>query len=230
MSLWPHRQVQTSGPWTPMTWGDSYSFSQLGTRHLATHLAVRSTHWFNTTTETKQGAYLCPKCFTVYRPWAGAALFSGSRDSWYLYLMKFPTTNDQELLTACTSVVDSIAHKLSQSDNPHADLLQYVNTVLSQAQPLPYFGQYTVDPANIADIQQRNAQGKRRPATDPNTQAKIYRFQGCPYVYDAETAKILDAEDVHRLIGLIFCKVCLTRFMQLAFKSRRPNEVHHRSN
>ena len=110
----------------------------------------------------------------------------------------------------------------------HADLLQYINTVLSQAQPLPYFGQYTVDPENIKDVQYRNDQGKKQriawehlPKVDPQTKETVYRFQGCPYEYDADTTKVLEAEDVHQLIGLIFCKVYLTRFLQLTFKARK---------
>ena len=225
---------------------------------------IRATHWSNTTTATKQGSYLCPKCLTVYRPWAATALrnpnkkfcpaaqclvtkattqappeqdgwaqklanYSGSGDSWYLYLMKFPTENDQDLLTQCKTVVDGIAHRLSESDDPHSDLLQYINSVLSQAQPLEYFGQYTVDPKNIEDIQNRNAQGKKQriswehlpKSVDPATKETVYRFQGCPYEYDADTTKVLEAEDVHHLIGLIFCKVYLTRFLQLTFKARK---------
>ena len=157
---------------------------------------IQASHWFHTTTETRQGSYLCPKCLTVYRPWAGTALrnpnkkfcpaaqclvtksinrpppgqdgwaqklanHAGTGESWYLYLMKFPTENDQDLLTKCKTVVDSVAQKLSRSDDPHSDLLEYINTVLAQAQPLPYFGPYTVDPENIKDVQARNGQGKK---------------------------------------------------------------------
>ena len=32
---------------------------------------------------------------------------SGSGESWYLYLMKFPTENDAELLDKCKTVVDA---------------------------------------------------------------------------------------------------------------------------
>ena len=39
----------------------------------------------------------------------------------------------------------------------------------------------------------------------------------------APTTKVLEAEDVHQLIGLIFCKVYLTRFLQLTFKARKHN-------
>ncbi len=143
--------------------------------------------------------------------------------------MKFPTENDNELLSKCKTVVDSIAQRLSRSHDPHADLLQYINTVLAHAQPLPYFGQYTVDPEKIKDVKARNGQGKRHKinwehlpkCVDPATNTTVYRFQGCPYEYDEETTKVLEAEDVHQLIGLIFCKVYLTRFLQLTFKARR---------
>ena len=235
-------------------------------RNTQCSFVIQASHWFHTTTETRQGSYLCPKCLTVYRPWAGTALrnpnkkfcpaaqclvtksinrpppgqdgwaqklanHAGTGESWYLYLMKFPTENDQELLTKCKTVVDSVAQKLSRSDDPHSDLLEYINTVLAQAQPLPYFGPYTVDPKNIKDVQDRNGQGKKHKikwehlpkSIDPATKEVVYRFQGCPYEYDEDTTKVLEAEDVHQLIGLIFCKVYLTRFLQLTFKARKHN-------
>ena len=43
-------------------------------RKIDCSFVIRATHWFNTTTETKQGNYLCPKCLTLYRPWAATAL------------------------------------------------------------------------------------------------------------------------------------------------------------
>ena len=235
-------------------------------RNTQCSFVIQASHWFHTTTETRQGSYLCPKCLTVYRPWAGTALrnpnkkfcpaaqclvtksinrpppgqdgwaqklanYAGTGESWYLYLMKFPTENDSTLLTKCKTVVDSVAQKLSRSDDPHSDLLQYINTVLAQAQPLPYFGPYTVDPEKIKDVQERNGQGKKHKinwehlpkSIDPNTKEVVYRFQGCPYVYDEDTTQVLEAEDVHQLIGLIFCKVYLTGFLQLTFKARRHN-------
>ena len=181
-------------------------------RNTKCSFVIRSSHWFHTTTETKQGSYLCPKCLTMYRPWAGTAFkfcpaaqclvtkainrappgedgwtqkltnHAGTGDSWYLYLMKFPTENDNELLTKCKTVVDSIAQRLSRSQDPHADLLQYINTVLAHAQPLPYFGQYTVDPQNIKDVKSRNGQGKKHKiawehlpkCVDPATKTTVY--------------------------------------------------------
>ena len=123
----------------------------------------------------------------------------------YRRFMVLPTTNDAELLNECKVTDDAIAAKLSQSDDPHADLLQYINTVLAQAQPLPYFGQYRVEPEHIAEVKRRNAKGKKQPitwshlptATDPHTKQKIHPV----------TTKILEAENVHQLIGLIFCKI-----------------------
>ena len=254
----------TSSPQTAPPISKTSSTSSCRTCINTTFAETPSVASFNTTTETKQGNYLCPKCLTVYRPWAATALrnpnkkfcpaaqclvtkattrappqqdgwaqklanHSGNGESWYLYLMKFPTENDQDLLTKCKTVVDGIAQRLSGSDDPHSDLLQYINSVLSQAQPLNYFGQYTVDPKNIEDVQSRNEQGKKQriswehlpKSVDPATKETVYRFQGCPYEYDADTTKALEAEDVHHLIGLIFCKVYLTRFLQLTFKARK---------
>ena len=94
---------------------------------------IKASHWINSTTPEKQGKYLCPRCRTEYRPWAGAAVnnpnkrfcpapqclitkvtaatppdsdgwaqqltnHTTSTDTYYLYLMKFPTVNDQQLL------------------------------------------------------------------------------------------------------------------------------------
>jgi len=48
--------------------------------------------------------------------------------------------------------IDQIAHNLSQSEDPHTALMEYINTVLTHAQMLPYFGQRTVKPQHIKDV------------------------------------------------------------------------------
>lgn len=138
---------------------------------------IKASHWIHSTTDAKQGSYLCPKCRTQYRPWANAAVnnpnkrfcpaaqclaskvtsatppdsdgwaqqltnYTTSAETYYLYLMKFPTLNDQELLNNCKLAVDKVAWSLEQSTNPQAALLEYINTVLAHAQMLPYFRQH----------------------------------------------------------------------------------------
>ena len=49
----------------------------------------------------------------------------------------------------------------------------------------------------------------------------IYHYQGCRYEWDPEHTKVLEHADVHQLIALTFCKVYLTRFLQLSFKAQR---------
>ena len=86
---------------------------------------IRSTHWFNTTTETKQVTKATTRAPPEQDGWAQKlANHSGSGESWYLYLMKFPTDNDSELLDKCKTVVDGIAYRLSRSDDPHADFVK----------------------------------------------------------------------------------------------------------
>ena len=80
-----------------------------------------------------------------------------STDTFYLYLMKFPTTNDQKLLNDCKLAVDQVATALSQSPDPQAALLEYINTVLTHAQMLPYFQQHVVSQDILNQVQQANA-------------------------------------------------------------------------
>ena len=153
-----------------------------------------------------------------------------STDTFYLYLMKFPTTNDQKLLNDCKLAVDQVATALSQSPDPQAALLEYINTVLTHAQMLPYFQQHVVSQDILNQVQQANAMRTKQPqwkwehlpkSTDPNTRVTIYHYQGCRYEWDSEHTKVLDHADVHQLIALTFCKVYLTRFLQLSFKAQR---------
>ena len=58
-------------------------------------------------------------------------------------------------------------------------------------------------------------------STDRNTRVTIYHYQGCRYEWDPEHTKVLEHADVHQLIALTFCKVYLTRFLQLSFKAQR---------
>ena len=144
--------------------------------------------------------------------------------------MKFPTVNDQELLNKCKLAVDQVAWALSQSPDPQAALLEYINTVLAHAQMLPYFRQHVVSPDILEQVQQANQMRTKQPqwkwqhlptSKDPNTGVKIYHYQGCKYEYDPEHTKILGHDDVHQLMALTFCKVYLTRFLQLTFKAQR---------
>ena len=153
-----------------------------------------------------------------------------STDTFYLYLMKFPTTNDQKLLNDCKLAVDQVATALSQSPDPQAALLEYINTVLTHAQMLPYFQQHVVSQDILNQVQQANAMRTKQPqwkwehlpkSTDPNTRVTIYHYQGCRYEWDPEHTKVLEHADVHQLIALTFCKVYLTRFLQLSFKAQR---------
>ena len=153
-----------------------------------------------------------------------------STDTFYLYLMKFPTTNDQKLLNDCKLAVDQVATALSQSPDPQAALLEYINTVLTHAQMLPYFQQHVVSQDILNQVQQANAMRTKQPqwkwehlpkSTDPNTRVTIYHYQGCRYEWDSEHTKVLEHADVHQLIALTFCKVYLTRFLQLSFKAQR---------
>ena len=153
-----------------------------------------------------------------------------STDTFYLYLMKFPTTNDQKLLNDCKLAVDQVATALSQSPDPQAALLEYINTVLTHAQMLPYFQQHVVSQDILNQVQQANATRTKQPqwkwehlpkSTDPNTRVTIYHYQGCRYEWDPEHTKVLEHADVHQLIALTFCKVYLTRFLQLSFKAQR---------
>jgi len=152
-----------------------------------------------------------------------------SSDVYYLYLIKFPTTNDQELLNKCKVAVDQVAWALQQSQDPQAALMEYINTVLAHAQMLPYFRQHVVKPHILEEVEMANQARTSQPkwkwqhlpcSKDPQTGLKVYRYQGCPYKYDEHT-KILSQEDVHQLIALTFCKVYLTRFFQLTFKAQR---------
>eukprot|EP00434_Breviolum_minutum_P029661 symbB.v1.2.026219.t1/scaffold2601.1/size77851/4 len=156
--------------------------------------------------------------------------YTTSTDTFYLYLMKFPTTNDQKLLNDCKLAVDQVATALSQSPDPQAALLEYINTVLTHAQMLPYFQQHVVSQDILNQVQQANAMRTRQPqwkwehlpkSVDPNTRVTIYHYQGCRYEWDSEHTKVLDHADVHQLIALTFCKVYLTRFLQLSFKAQR---------
>ena len=153
-----------------------------------------------------------------------------STDTFYLYLMKFPTTNDQKLLNDCKLAVDQVATALSQSPDPQAALLEYINTVLTHAQMLPYFQQHVVSQDILNQVQQANAMRTKQPqwkwehlpkSTDPNTRVTVYHYQGCRYEWDSEHTKVLEHADVHQLIALTFCKVYLTRFLQLSFKAQR---------
>ena len=153
-----------------------------------------------------------------------------STDTFYLYLMKFPTTNDQKLLNDCKLAVDQVATALSQSPDPQAALLEYINTVLTHAQMLPYFQQHVVSQDILNQVQQANAMRTKQPqwkwehlpkSTDPNTRVTIYHYQGCRYEWDSERTKVLEHADVHQLIALTFCKVYLARFLQLSFKAQR---------
>ena len=149
-------------------------------RNTKCSFVIRATHWFNTTTASKQGSYLCPKCLTMYRPWAATAL-----------------------------------------RNPNKKFCPAAQCLVTKAT--------TQAPPEQDGWAQKFAQGKKQriscqhlpKSVDPATKETVYRFQGCPYEYDAYTTKVLEAEDVHHLIGLIFCKVYLTRFLQLTFKARR---------
>ena len=226
---------------------------------------IKASHWINSATPTKQGKYLCPRCRTEYRPWAGSAVnnpnkrfcpaaqclvtkvtaaippnsdgwaqqltnHTTSTDTYYLYLMKFPTANDQQLLNQCKLAVDRVAHALNQSPDPQAALMEYINTVLAHAQMLPYFQQHVVQQDILNQVQQANTMRTKQPqwkwdhlpnSKDPNTGVKVYHYQGCKYEYDPEHTKILEHADVHQLIALTFCKVYLTRFLQLSFKAQR---------
>eukprot|EP00434_Breviolum_minutum_P024288 symbB.v1.2.021448.t1/scaffold1853.1/size98709/4 len=149
-----------------------------------------------------------------------------STDTFYLYLMKFPTTNDQKLLNDCKLAVDQVATALSQSPDPQAALLEYINTVLTHAQMLPYFQQHVVSQDILNQVQQANAMRQWKwehlpKSMDPNTRVTIYHYQGCRYEWDPEHTKVLEHADVHQLIALTFCKVYLTRFLQLSFKAPR---------
>ena len=144
--------------------------------------------------------------------------------------MKFPTVNDQQLLNQCKLAVDQVAYDLNQSPDPQAALMEYVNTVLAHAQMLPYFQQHVVQQDIIDQVQQANAMRTRQPhwkwdhlpsSKDPNTDVQVFHYQGCKYEYDPEHTKILEHADVHQLIALTFCKVYLTRFLQLSFKAQR---------
>ena len=43
-------------------------------RNTECSFVIKASHWINSTTPTKQGKYLCPRCRTEYRPWAGSAV------------------------------------------------------------------------------------------------------------------------------------------------------------
>ena len=184
---------------------------------------IKASHWINSAaTPTKQGKYLCPRCRTEYRPWAGTAVnnpnkrfcpaaqclvtkvtaatppdsdgwaqqltnHTTSTDTYYLYLMKFPTVNDQELLNQCKLAVDQVAHALNQSPDPQAALMEYINTVLAHAQMLPYFQQHVVSQDTLNQVQQANTMRTKQPqwkwehlphSKDPNTGVKVYHYQG----------------------------------------------------
>ena len=234
-------------------------------RNTECSFVIKASHWINSTTPTKQGKYLCPRCRTEYRPWAGSAVnnpnkrfcpaaqclvtkvtaatppdsdgwaqqltnHTTSTDTYYLYLMKFPTVNDQQLLNQCKLAVDQVAYALNQSPDPQAALMEYINTVLTHAQMLPYFQQHVVQQDIIDQVQQANTMRTRQPhwkwdhlpsSKDPNTDVQVFHYQGCKYEYDPEHTKILEHADVHQLIALTFCKVYLTRFLQLSFKAQR---------
>ncbi|MCV6576364.1 MAG: hypothetical protein OIF58_11565, partial [Cohaesibacter sp.] len=79
-----------------------------------------------------------------------------SSDVYYLYLIEFPTTNDQELLNKCKEAVDQVAWALEQSQDPQAALMEYINTVLAHAQMLPYFCQHVVKPHILKEVEMAN--------------------------------------------------------------------------
>lgn len=89
---------------------------------------------------------------------------------------------------------------------------------------------YVVSSELLEQVQQANQMRTRQPqwkwehlptSKDPNTGVKIFHYQGCKYEYDPERTKILEHDDVHQLIALTFCKVYLTRFLQLTYKAQR---------
>ncbi len=137
-----------------------------------------------------------------------------------------------ESTLALISEIDQV-HRGQQQQ----DLVKYVNSLMSLGRHLQlqefrsWLNQRCGLPIaeKIKDVKARNGQGKKHKiawehppkSVDPATKETVYRFQGCPYEYDEDTTKVLEAEDVHQLIGLIFCKVYLTRFLQLTFKARR---------
>ena len=86
-----------------------------------------------------------------------------SADTYYLYLMKFPTVNDQELLNKYKLAVDQVAWALSQSTDPQAALLEYITTVLAHAQMLPYFRQHVVSSDILEQVQQANQMRTKQP-------------------------------------------------------------------
>lgn len=110
--------------------------------------------------------------------------------------------------------------------------MEYINTVLTHAQMLPYFRQHVVTPELLEEVKHINEARTKQPEWKwqhlrlPKTHKRASRFfttrvVSPEYKYTEGQTKMLEHEDARQLIALTFCKVYLTRFLQLTFKARR---------
>ena len=89
--------------------------------------------------------------------------------------------------------------------------MEYINTVLTHAQMLPYFRQHVVSTELLAEVEQINKSRTKQPhwkwqhlpsSKDPNTGIQVFHYQGCRYEYTEGETEVLSHEDVHQLIAL----------------------------